>query len=268
LSFNKIKFVEQKKSLSSRVLIHSVYSKKDMIKWIYSLIPYKKKYKILDLACGDGKQTFKLSKYLKGGKINFQITACDINQDLIQVAKKNKVKNIKYKILDFNKKFPSNEKHYDLVLCIFGIYYAKSFKKVLYQILNSLNKDGLAIFVGPLRNNKLDFNNHLSKAIGEKIPKLLGSARFDSIFFNETKRVFRKTKLIKFENKLKINNKNDYLEYAKNSISLERGVYSQILNKKNYTKILENLENIINNNFKKNKYLTITKKIGAIIAKK
>ena len=61
----KIKFEEQKDSLLNRINIHKKYGQRDMIAWIMNFFPKKKKLEILDLACGDGKQTSLISKYLK-----------------------------------------------------------------------------------------------------------------------------------------------------------------------------------------------------------
>ena len=61
----KINFKEDKQSLNNRINIHSKFGQKDMVKWVSSfLIKKRKNIKILDLACGDGKQTLKLHKYL------------------------------------------------------------------------------------------------------------------------------------------------------------------------------------------------------------
>lgn len=236
-----------------------------MIAWIMNFFPKKKKLEILDLACGDGKQTSLISKYLKLKKIPHTITACDVNKKLINIARnKNKNNKIKYSIFNFDKKSKFKKK-FDLVICIFGIYYAKSFKNTLKEIKKILNKNSKVIFVGPLRNNKKDFHNIVEYASKLKIPKLIGSSRFDSSIFMESKKNFKNTKLHKMNNILKIDNLNDFMNYAKSSLSSKRGVYSELMKGKDYREIIRNVRDYAFKKIQKKKYLTISKKIGSIV---
>lgn len=227
-----IKFKEDTTSLRNRINIHSQYGQKDMVKWVSNLIRYKKNLKILDLACGDGVQTIKFSNFLKKKNIKHLIIATDSNKDLLSVAKKNnKSKNIIYRKLNFDQKFKLGNENFDLVICLFGIYYSKNIKKTLKEINLILSEKGQLIFVGPLRDNKLDFNKILENATKRKIPPLIGSSRFDSKIFKSVKNEFKKTKLKKFKNVLKISNTEIYLNYMISSVTSKRGVYKSFLKK-------------------------------------
>ena len=264
-----IKFKEDTASLRNRINIHSQYGQKDMVKWVSKLVKHKKYLKILDLACGDGVQTIKLSKFLNKRKIKHLIIGTDSNTDLLSIAKKNnKNKNIIYKKLNFDQKFKFKNEKFDLVICLFGIYYSKNIKKTLFEIKGILLEKAQLIFVGPLRDNKLDFNKILENATKRKIPPLIGSSMFDSKIFNEVKKQFKKTKLQKFKNVLKILNPETYLNYMISSVTTKRGVYKSFLKNTTNNQIKIKFNKYLYNFFRKKKYMTITKKVGAIIAEK
>ncbi len=264
-----IKFKEDKNSLLNRINIHKQYGQKDITKWISSFVPRKKNLKILDLACGDGSQTLKILNHLKLKKIKTKILATDSNKKLIDTAKKkNKNKNIEYKIVNFDKSMDIADNYYDVVLCLFGIYYAKNIDKTLKEIKKKINKNGKIILVGPLRDNKIDFNNILENAANKKLPKLIGSSRFDSVIYKSTKKKLINTKIKKFSNVLKIKDKNVFINYTLSSITNKRGVYKKFLKNRNINQIRNNIIIITNKILMQKKYLTISKKVGAIIARK
>ena len=264
-----IKFREDTTSLRNRINIHSQFGQKDMVAWVSKFVKHKKHLKILDLACGDGVQTIKFSKLLFKKKIKHQILGTDSNKDLLKIAKKNNSnKNITYNKLNFDQKFKFESEKFDLILCLFGIYYSKNIKKTLKEIKEILSENGQIIFVGPLRDNKLDFNKILENATKRKIPPLIGSSRFDSKIYKEVKKRFKKTKLEKFKNVLKISNRNIYLNYMISSVTSKRGVYKSFLKNTTITTIEKKFNQYLYNFFNKKKYMTITKKVGAIIAEK
>ncbi len=264
-----IKFKEDKTSLRNRINIHSQYGQKDMVEWVSKLVKQKKNINILDLACGDGVQTIKFSKYLKKKNIKHKIIATDSNMTLLSIAKKNnKNKDVIYKKLNFDKIFKFKNQKFDLVVCLFGIYYSKNIKKTLFEIKKILSEKAQLIFVGPLRDNKLDFNTILKNATKREIPPLIGSSRFDSQILREVKKKFKKTKLRKFTNILKISDKNIYLDYMISSVTSKRGVYKSFLKNTPMSQIEKKFSEYLNNHFINKKKMTITKKVGAIIAEK
>ena len=264
-----IKFKEDKTSLRNRINIHSQYGQKDMVKWVSKLVKRKKNINILDLACGDGIQTIKFSKYLKKRNIKHKIIATDSNLALLSIAKKNyKNGNIIYQKLNFDKIFKFRNQKFDLVICLFGIYYSKNIKETLSEIKKILSERAQLIFVGPLRDNKLDFNRILESATKRKIPPLIGSSRFDSQILREVKKQFKKTQLKKFTNILKISDTKIYLNYMISSVTSKRGVYKSFLKSTPINQIEKKFNEYLNIFFKNKKKMTITKKVGAIIAEK
>jgi ubiquinone/menaquinone biosynthesis C-methylase UbiE len=267
-----INFKEDKKSLDNRINIHSKFGQKDMVKWVSDFIKpknKKKNIKILDLACGDGAQTLKLNNYIKKNKLKCKIIGTDSNKILLKTAKsKNRNKNISYKFQNFDKKNFFKEETFDYVICMFGIYYAKNILNTLKECKRVLTKGGKIIFVGPLRDNKMDFNKIIERAASKKIPKLIGSSRFDSSIYKTIKKKFKKTTLNKFNNVLKIKNKKIFLDYTISSITNKRGVYKKFLINRKIHVITNKLEDILSNEIKIKGHLTITKKVGALIGEK
>ena len=263
-----IKFKEDATSLKNRINIHSQYGQKDMVEWVAKLVKHKKNLNILELACGSGVQTIKFSKKKKKKKIKHKIIATDTNDTLLKIAKKNRNRDIVYSRLNFNKKFKFADEKFDLVICLFGIYYSKNIKKTLSESKKILKKKGQLILVGPLRDNKLDFNKMLEKATKKKIPPLVGSSRFDSKILKEVKKEFKKTKLKKFKNELKISKKEIYLNYMISSVTNKRGVYKSFLKNTSINHVKKEFDDYLHEIFKNKKYMTITKKVGAIIAEK
>ncbi|MBS0359592.1 MAG: class I SAM-dependent methyltransferase [Proteobacteria bacterium] len=123
-------------------LIYSWKNYKKEVSKIKQLIKkYKKSsgYDLLETACGTGKH----AQYLKD---SFSITAIDMSQEMLTIARKN-VKGVTFKKADmmtFN--LP---KKFDVILCLFSsIGYVKTYahlKKTLQNFSNHLKKGGIVI---------------------------------------------------------------------------------------------------------------------------
>ncbi len=125
--------------------IYSWKDYKDESAKISSLIKKFKKTKgndMLELACGTGKHAKYLSK-------NFKIVATDLNNEMLEIARKN-VKKVKFVqadmiTLSLNKKF-------DVIICLFSsIGYLKSYKNLQKTINNAAKhlKNGGILIIEP-----------------------------------------------------------------------------------------------------------------------
>lgn len=134
-----------------------------------------KKYKesdgkeLLDVACGTGTHL----KYLKSG---FSCTGIDLNQGMLNVAKKN-VKEVIFKKADMMT-FNLNKK-FDIITCLFGsIAYLKTYKKLEKTIRNfykHLKRGGVVVIEGWISKSEFKaghfyMNNYNKKEI--KIARL------------------------------------------------------------------------------------------------
>lgn len=108
---------------------------------IKSLLPDLNNKRILDLGCGDGN----MAKYFieKGAS---RVVAIDISKNMIEFAKKN---NRDYKIDYRNLKMEDISEFvekFDIVYSSLAFHYVKDFNKLLHDIYNLLNPNGMLIF--------------------------------------------------------------------------------------------------------------------------
>ncbi len=105
------------------------------------LIPNVKEKKILDLGCGYGEN----DKYCRdlGAK---EILGIDISEHMIKIAEKNNAdENIKYKVMAMEDIGKIKEK-FDIVISSLAFHYVKDYEKLIKDIYNLLNDDGILIF--------------------------------------------------------------------------------------------------------------------------
>lgn len=105
------------------------------------LIPNVKEKKILDLGCGYGGN----DKYCRdlGAK---EILGIDISEHMIKIAEKNNTdENIKYKVMAMEDISKIKEK-FDIVISSLAFHYVKDYEKLIKDIYNLLNDNGILIF--------------------------------------------------------------------------------------------------------------------------
>lgn len=105
------------------------------------LIPNVKEKKILDLGCGYGEN----DKYCRdlGAK---EILGIDISEHMIEIAEKNNTdENIKYKVMAMEDISKIKEK-FDIVISSLAFHYVKDYEKLIKDIYNLLNDNGILIF--------------------------------------------------------------------------------------------------------------------------
>lgn len=105
------------------------------------LIPNVKEKKILDLGCGYGEN----DNYCRdlGAK---EILGIDISEHMIKIAEKNNAdENIKYKVMAMEDISKIKEK-FDIVISSLAFHYVKDYEKLIKDIYNLLNDNGILIF--------------------------------------------------------------------------------------------------------------------------
>lgn len=108
---------------------------------IKSMLPTLKGKRILDLGCGNGT----MSKYFIENGASY-VLALDISKNMIEEAKeKNNDKSIKYEVLGMEEISSIKEK-FDLVFSSLAFHYIEDFNKLINDIYNLLNKDGILLF--------------------------------------------------------------------------------------------------------------------------
>ena len=130
----KINYQETSEDLLARIDIHNQYGSRDIDEWMLDLLPLRKGMKILDVACGAGKQCFHFYKELGG---DCKIVGVDVSNELLEKAiQASQIKeyDIKFRLLDFNKALDFEDDEFDLLSCCFAIYYAE---KIPFTTLSS-----------------------------------------------------------------------------------------------------------------------------------
>jgi tellurite methyltransferase len=126
------KFWDEKWSAIDISLTRTVFAKK-----AFETIKNKKFKTVLDIACGDGKDSVYFSK--KG----YEVTALDISYEALKKLKQRKnsesIKTVQKDILEFNPK-----QKFDVIYCNLGLHYFddKTTRKIFEKIYKLLNKGG------------------------------------------------------------------------------------------------------------------------------
>ena len=80
----KINYQETTSDLLKRIDIHSKFGSRDIDQWMLDLLKLNKGLKILDVACGAGKQCFSFYNYLEG---DAEILGGDVSPELLSQAR-------------------------------------------------------------------------------------------------------------------------------------------------------------------------------------
>ena len=264
-----INFKEQVDSLETRIKIHDKYGSKNIDQWMIDNLHLKTKKSILDLGCGDGKQILAIYSYLKKKNKNrkFKIIGIDEHKKLVKNANyRIQNNNIKFKVGNFDKKLPFKSNSFDLVVSCFAIYYASNINNTLKEIKRVLKKNGQLFFVGPMPNNKFEFNEIVEKAASKKIPKLIGSSRFSSEIFQKVYEKFDRARIDVFKNELVFDSHIPFYDYTKSALEKKRGVYANFFKGMSQKMIFKKIENLMKSRFLKQGKLKMTKLVGGITA--
>ena len=106
------------------------------------LIPDLNNKKVLDLGCGYGENDI----YYCIGLGAKEILGIDISKHMIKIAKENNNdENIKYKVMAMENINEIEEK-FDIVISSLAFHYVKDYEKLINDIYNLLNDDGILIF--------------------------------------------------------------------------------------------------------------------------
>ncbi len=265
----KINYQETTADLIARINIHNQYGSRDIDEWMLDLLPLKKGMKILDIACGAGKQCFYFYKELGG---DCEIVGGDVSAELLEKAKheaQNKEYEIDFRTLDFNKAFDFEDDEFDLVSCCFAIYYAENIPFTIKEMHRVLKPGGKLFTTGPMPQNKQIFYDIISEATGKQIPPMPGSSRYASEILDTIKEDFSKVEVNIFENPLTFSTADPFLQYTRASLSEDRKLWKDFFTGKEgfeeiMTKITEVAEHRIQNEGK----IVMTKVVGGFVATK
>lgn len=264
----KINYQETTTDLTKRIDIHNHYGGRDIDKWMLQLLNLKPGMKILDVACGSGKQVFSFYQQLKG---NVEITGGDVSKDLLQQAKQEAEKNqIKatFVDLDFNQRFSFLDDQFDLLSCCFAIYYAVDMPFTIREMHRVLKPGGQLFTSGPMPQNKQVFYDVIREATNNQpIPPMPGSSRYDSEILNTMRSIFSKVEVNLFENPLTFTSAEPFLEYTRASLSEDRKLWGDFFKgKDDFERIMDQISEVTRKRIERDGKLVMTKVVGGFIA--
>ena len=168
----KINYQETTSDLLTRINIHDKYGGRNIDTWMLELLNLQKGSKILDAACGAGKQVTSFFHALNG---DCDITGGDVSTDLLNQARQSTTTSqIKARFIDlnFNKKFPFDDNQFDLLSCCFAIYYSEDISFTISEMERVLKPGGRLFTTGPMPDNKKMFYDIIREATHKTIPPM------------------------------------------------------------------------------------------------
>ena len=265
----EINYQETSKDLLTRIDIHEKYGSANIDVWTNDLLKPQAGMKILDVGCGAGKLCFLFYDYTKGGA---QIIGGDFSEELLDKARaKNKETgaNIDFQFLDFNKSFNFPDNTFNLCTSAFAIYYASDLDFTFGEAHRVLKPGGRLFLSGPLPENKQMFYDIIKEATRAAIPPMPGSSRFKGDIFNAINKLFTKTVLHKFENRLTFPEVAPFIDYVRASLGEDRRLWTSMFNGKDeYEALIGKIEAVAKKWFARDGKLVMTKVVGGILATK
>jgi ubiquinone/menaquinone biosynthesis C-methylase UbiE len=265
----KINYQETTSDLLTRINIHDKYGGRNIDEWMLDLLKLQKGSKILDAACGAGKQVTSFYNFLNG---DCDITGGDVSTDLLNQARQSAAANqIKAQFVDlnFNKKFPFESDQFDLLSCCFAIYYSEDIHFTFSEMSRVLKPGGRLFTSGPMPDNKKMFYEIIREATKKTIPPMPGSSRYGSEILHALKRQFPSVEVTLFENPLTFDTVEPFIDYTRASISEDRKLWNSIFDTKDdFENVMQAIEAIAKKWLARDGKLVMTKVVGGFVATK
>lgn len=263
----KIDYKETTSDLQARIDIHNQYGGKNIDAWMLEMLPLKNGMKILDVACGSGKQCASYYRHLNGDSA---IIGGDVSKDLLNQAIENAKANgqkIAYQHLDFNEKFDFPDDSFDLASCCFAIYYAEDIPFTISEMHRVIKPGGTLFTTGPMPENKSIFYDIIHEATSKPIPRMPGSSRYSSEILDEIKNRFSETRIEIFENPLVFKTVDPFVAYTRASLSEDRKLWGDFFkDKDDFEKIMGAILKVSESRIKQHGEIVMTKVVGGIFA--
>ena len=265
----KIDYQETTNDLLTRIDIHQKFGSRDIDQWMLEVLDVHKGSRILDAGCGAGKQCFVFYNALNG---QAEITGGDVSEDLLAQARIENQKlgsAIKFMNLDFNKRFPFDDRSFDLLSACFTIYYADDIPFTIREMHRVLDNGGRLFTSGPMPENKRLFYDIIEEATQKTIPPMPGSSRYGSQILDTIRETFASVEVNIFENPLTFESVEPFLDYTRASLSEDRRLWkSFFVEKEDFVRIMQQIEEVAKRRIKDEGKLVMTKVVGGFVATK
>lgn len=265
----KIEYQETTKDLQTRIDIHNRYGSRDIDAWMLDLLRPAKGSRILDVACGAGKQLAAFHRYTSGES---EIVGVDVSQPLLdQAANLNAQLGNPFTLrsMDFNTEFPFESDSFDLVSCCFALYYAADAGFTLRQMHRVLKPGGRLFTTGPMPDNKKLFYDVIRQATGKPIPPMPGSSRYASEMLAAMRALFASVEVHVFENPLVFEAVPPFLDYTRASLSEDRKLWAGLFSgSEEFENVMGRISQAAARRLSESGKLVMTKVVGGFVATK
>jgi ubiquinone/menaquinone biosynthesis C-methylase UbiE len=266
----KIDYQETTKDLATRINIHEKYGGRDIDKWMLEVLDPQKGIRILDVGCGAGKQLRAFHNHLDG---ECEITGGDVSKELLEQAEKvNSELGDPFELveLDFNKPFAYEDNRFDLVSCCFAIYYAADIPFTTREMHRVLKPGGRLFTTGPMPENKQLFYEIIKDATNIPIPPMPGSSRYKTEILDSITALFNQVETKIFENPLRFEQVQPFLDYTRASLSEDRKLWSGMFQGADeFEKVMGQITESANRRYQADgNKLIMTKVVGGFVATK
>ena len=244
----------EEKTLAERIDVHKKFSKYEINDWILKIVALKKGERVLDIGCGDGKQTIPYAK--KVGKTGVVI-GTDISGELLEEAgEKAKQEKVRVQLIkhDANTGFDFEDDYFDVISCCFAIYYLMDVEKFLLEVKRILKNGGRIFVVGPTVDNAKEMILIHSKITGKEVPQLREKRMRDEII-PLIKKHFDNVKINVFNNQVNFPTTKAFLSYYESTLLFKESSNSREKCGEYLEKMKRKVDKIIEEegNFKLNK---------------
>lgn len=263
----KIEYKETTNDLLQRIDIHQKYGSKDIDTWMLDLLKPLKGSRILDVACGAGKQCLTFHRYLQG---QAAITGGDVSDDLLLQARRASAEagaSVKFERLDFDQPFPIESSSFDLVSCCFAIYYAADPAFTVGEMHRVLKPSGRLFTTGPMPENKQLFYEVIREATGRPIPPMPGSSRYGSAILDAMQAQFNRVQVDIFENPLVFDTVEPFLAYTRASLNEDRRIWASFFQgQEDFERVMGQIAEAASRRLARDGKLVMTKVVGGFTA--
>lgn len=265
----KFEYEETTEDLQTRIDIHEQFGARDIDAWMLELLDPQPGVKILDVGCGAGKQCFAFHRHLDG---QAEITGGDVSEELLDQARERNAEMgdpIRFTELNFNRKFPLDDREFDLVTSCFAIYYADEAAFTVSEMHRVLRDGGRLFTTGPMPENKQLFYDIIKSATGKPIPPMPGSSRYGFEILDSIKDTFSTTEVHIFENPLRFEELQPFLDYTRASLSEDRKLWKELFQGKDeFDRVMTAIAEEASQRLGRDGQLVMTKVVGGFLAVK
>ena len=188
-------YKEVDKALENRISAHAKYSNFNLHDWLSQKFSIRPSDNILDLGCGDGNF---IALFWNAIKPNGKLHGIDINEDLIEIAKKkyqSLSSNISLDVTNYDD-FSSLGKMYDWIFSIYSIYYTQDPENLIHNLYKSMSSGAKFVVTGPSSKNALELDKINLAVTGKKRNKedIRRMHRIEEDFLSIFTKIFSKDK--------------------------------------------------------------------------